>query len=108
MSLPDGEKISKACRVVFEIYAVVRFTPLRGRRTPGVPIGGSKYRNGLVTPDFYIVVHCNYGSIWLRFRDMTRDRQTHRRTDRHPHRFMIWPHVVGHIIKIDSRRLGHF
>ena len=22
--------------------------------------GGSKYRNGLVTPDFYIVVHCNY------------------------------------------------
>ena len=42
MSLPDDEKISKACRVVFEIYAVVRFTPLRGRRTPrsadrGVP-----------------------------------------------------------------------
>jgi len=28
------------------------------------------------------VVHCNYGSIWLRFRDMTRDRQTDRRTDR--------------------------
>ena len=26
-------------------------------------------------------VHCNYGSIWLRFRDMTRDRQTDRRTD---------------------------
>jgi len=35
LSLPDGEKISKACRVVFEIYAVVRFTPLRGRCTPG-------------------------------------------------------------------------
>ena len=35
VSLPDGGKISKACRVVFEIYAVVRFTPLRGRRTPG-------------------------------------------------------------------------
>ena len=30
--------------------------------------------------------------------DMTRDRQTDRLTDRHPHRFMIWPHVVGHII----------
>ena len=33
---------------------------------------------------------------------MTRDRQTDRqtdgRTDRHPHRFMIWPHIVGHII----------
>jgi len=29
---------------------------------------------------------------------MTRDRQTDRQTDRHPHRFMIWPHVVGHII----------
>jgi len=26
------------------------------------------------------VVHCNYGSIWLRFRDMTRDRQTDIRT----------------------------
>jgi len=24
---------------------------------------------------------------------------TDRRTDRHPHRFMIWPHVVGHIIR---------
>ena len=35
MSLPDGEKISKACRVVFEIYAVVPFTALRGCRTPG-------------------------------------------------------------------------
>jgi len=33
-------------------------------------------------------------AIWLRFRDMTRDRQT----DRQTHRFMIWPHVVGHII----------
>jgi len=30
---------------------------------------------------------------------MTRDRQTDRQTDRHPHRFMIWPHVVGHIIR---------
>ena len=30
-------------------------------------------------------------------RDMTRDRQT----DRHPHRFMIWPHVVGHMINTD-------
>ena len=105
MSLPDGEKILRACRVVFEIYAVVRFIPLRGRRTPGGADrgGGSKYRNGLVTPDFYIVVHCNYGSIWLRFRDMTRDRQTDRQTDRridrHPHRFMIWPHIVGYIIK---------
>ena len=28
---------------------------------------------------------------------MTRDRQTDGQTDRHPHRFMIWPHVVGHI-----------
>ena len=66
---------------LFEIYAVVRFTPLRGRRTPGgADRGGSKYRNGLVTPDFYIVVHCNYGSILLRFRDMTRDRQTDRQT----------------------------
>ena len=45
------------------------------------------------------MVHCNYGSIWLRFRDMTRDRQTDGQTDRHPHRFMIWPHIVGHIIK---------
>ena len=25
---------------------------------------------------------------------------TDRRTDRHPHRFMIWPHVVGHIISL--------
>jgi len=47
----------------------------------GCRYGGSKYRNGLVAPDFYIVVHCNYGSIWLRFRDMTRDRQTDRQTD---------------------------
>ena len=74
----------------------------------GCRYGGSKYRNGLVTPDFYIVVDCNYGSIWLRFRDMTRDRQTDRRTDRHPHRFMIWPHVVGHIImQCLHRRQSH-
>ena len=31
------------------------------------------------------------------------DRQTDGQTDRHPHRLMIWPHVVGHII---SRRLA--
>ena len=53
------------------------------------------------------MVHCNYGSIWLRFRDMTRDRQTDRQTDRradrHPHRFMIWPHIVGHIISWNYR-----
>jgi len=30
-------------------------------------------------------------------RDRQTDRQTDRRTDRHPHRFMIWPHIVGHI-----------
>jgi len=30
------------------------------------------------------------------------DRQTDRQTDRHPHRFMIWPHVVGHIIIASS------
>ena len=57
--------------------------PFEGAPHPrGCRQGGSKYRNGLVTPGFYIVVHCNYGSIWLRFRDMTRDRQTDRRTDR--------------------------
>ena len=26
------------------------------------------------------------------------DKQTDGQTDRHPHRFMIWPHIVGHII----------
>jgi len=30
------------------------------------------------------------------------DRQTDRRTDRHPHRFMIWPHIVGNIIIPDK------
>jgi len=30
------------------------------------------------------------------------DRQTDGQTDRHPHRFMIWPHVVGHIINIST------
>ena len=25
---------------------------------------------------------------------------TDRQTDRHPHRFMIWPHIVGHIITV--------
>jgi len=30
--------------------------------------------------------------------DRQTDRLTDRRTDRHPHRFMIWPHIVGHII----------
>ena len=69
---------------LFEIYAVVRFTPLRGRRTPGGADRGVPKidRNRLVTPDFYIVVHCNYGSIWLRFRDMIRDRQTDGQKDR--------------------------
>ena len=32
--------------------------------------------------------------------DRQTDGQTDRRTDRHPHRFMIWPHIVGHITSV--------
>jgi len=79
--------------------------PFEGAPAPqGVPIGGFQVQKW--TSYTRLLVHCNYGSIWLRFRDMTRDRETDRRTDRrtdrHPHRFMIWPHIVGHIIREDE------